>query len=496
MSADQSTVKLSQVPKKVPSVNDLSDFRFGWNARDRIFYGLADNGNDSREVVPIGGAVQGTPTAYGGFKGTCDLHTDPGVPEADEWWSATEVGVYANFGDVEVTTMDEVFNYIRWSQATETWSIETVAINMAMVQIPKVVDGVWDLNVSKNLEIEVKPYPFRKIADPGYPYFYAGAEANPAYHNRLNLDGDLYLSKLFAWGINMPSGTPLKWLTLDANKNIAFSDAPAGGVTPTDNILFWDAASSAYKPYTSKKISDPGYPYFMLTGSSSYSNVLRLDGTLYLTSLVAYGGIQSMGTNVSGAINGNVISSVYSGSAIGTLQQFTTYLLLKSKDWASGYRPIVFGNYDGNKVTIDVTQDLVDINMTKVRFNKGTASRYLYVDANKEVGYTEMPAVEVRVFNTENLATSRYIILEPSAKYAYAIVSLYCMTQNSTTIVHVEKNSTVYGDIAFETGTDVEILGGYASLPASLAVNDILKLYLPGGEGRCTFRLILKRTTI
>lgn len=444
----------------------------------------------------------------GGFKGTCDLHTDPGVPEADEWWSATEVGVYANFGDVEVTTMDEVFNYIRWTQATETWSIETVAINMAMVQIPKVVDGVWDLNVSKNLEIEVKPYPFRKIADPGYPYFYAGAEANPAYHSRLNLDGDLYLSKLFAWGINMPSGTPLKWLTLDANRNIVFSDAPAGGATPNDDILKWGV--NKYAPYPTR-IDDNEWikPYFYEADGVSFNYPIHylpvyLDGSLTAFSLEASkdltgGSYVTYFVNSENGIGISLYNGVYKTFSIK--HDSSGSLLLSANSGSSlsdkiyiGSKTAV-GSFHGEHVVVDDFNYRFDINMTKVRFNKGTASRYLYVDANKEVGYTEMPAIEVRIINTENLATSRKIILEPAAAYNYSIVSLYCITQDSSATVHVEYNSTSYQNFSFDSTGSIMVLGNTVYLPATLPAGGRLQIALPGGEGRCTFRLILKRTT-
>jgi len=421
---DQTTVKLSIVPKKVPSVNELGDFRFGWNARDRIFYGLADNGNGTREVVPIGGAVQGTPTGYGTFKGTCDLHTDPGTPVADEWWSATEVGIYANFGNVKVTTMDEVFNYIYWNNATSTWSIEVVPVNMSLMQIPKVVDGVWDLNVNKNLEIEVKPYAFRKLADPGYPYFYAGAEANPAYHNRLNMDGDLYLSKLFAWAINMPAGTALKWLTLDANKNIAFSDAPSGGVTPNDNILDWNTSAVAYKPYAAKKSSDPGFPYFYTDTDPfrvpSFWNTLNIDGVLIASQLKAidpyYGDayfIDLYGFN--GASGSGYYFKLVFDPSDGAAHLFG----VAPGDESSKIRigsSIQGGNYNGEHILIDDANQRFDINMTKVRFNKGTANKFLRLDANKESQYVDVP-VSLARFYTEvtNVGAN------PTDAYTYAL---------------------------------------------------------------------------
>jgi len=417
------------------------------------------------------------------------------------------VGVYANFGNVEVITMDEVFNYIHWNNTTSTWSIEVVPVNMSLMQIPKVVDGVWDLNVSKNLEIEVKPYAARKLADPGYPYFFS-ADANPAYHNRLNLDGDLYLSKLFAWGINMPAGTPLKWLTLDANRNIVFSDAPAGGATPNDDILKWDV--NKYAPYTARQDDNEWIePYFYKPSGIGLDYPIHtlpvyLDGSLTAFSLEASkdltsGNYVTYFVNSENGIGINLYNGVYKTFSI---KHDSSGSLVLSANSASASDKIYIGSktavgaYHGEHVVVDDLNYRFDINMTKVRLNKGTASRFLAVDANKEVVYTDSPALEVRIFNTENLpATSRFIILEPKAKYAYTIVSFCSISQDSAGTIHIEKNSTVYGNFGI-TSSAVEILGGTSELPASLAVNDMLKLNLPGGEGRCTFRLILKRTTI
>ncbi len=149
----------------------------------------------------IEGPTVALPTDFGIFKGTCDLSTSPGIPIADEWWSATETGTYFNFGGVVVSTLAGTFNYIKWTQATTSWSLETVAINMNAAIIPRVVDGLLDFFVDGNLQIGAKPYATKKVTDPGFAYLYSDADAIPSFYtNNLFLDGNFHACTLYSRG--------------------------------------------------------------------------------------------------------------------------------------------------------------------------------------------------------------------------------------------------------------------------------------------------------
>jgi len=400
----------------------------------------------------------------GEFKGTCDLRTDPGTPVADEWWSATEVGIYTLFGGVEVITMDEVFNYIKWSQSGLTWSLETVAINSAAIQIPKVTDGLFDLFVNKNYEIGVQAYAGKKLADPSFPYFYSGT-TTPSFHSRLNLDGDLYLSKLFANEINLPNGTALKWLTLDAQKNIAFSDAPSGGVTPTDGILDWDTASSKYMPYADKKGIDPAYAY-LYTGTTypTFTRRINLDGWLFVTSLL----VGSATANTS--IGGGAIST----SASGARFKFDHYagvftIISADKLDTDGVNfksiPVRIGSnfaiqhYNNEYIDIDDYNRRFDINMTNIRFNKGTASKWLTLNASKEIAYADAPlsggsADKLMIWNNATSAKYNTDIYTNTSGWLYAKRFQASIAANDTASVisMMRSDTTTYGSFASYVG--------------------------------------------
>ena len=481
---DESSVKLSKEPGKVPTANDLLGFRFGWNARDKVFYGLAVDGAGAFSVVPIGGAVNGTPQESGSFKGTCDTHTDPGTPTADEWWSATMVGVYGYFGGVEVTTIDEVFNYLKWSQSSGTWSVQTVPVNMSVVQIPRVIDGIWDLGVNANLELSVQAFAVKKGSNPGYPYFYLGSSV-PTFHGRLNLDGDLHTTKLWAGAINLRGGTALKFVATDADNNLISVDAP-GGTTPTDNILEWNAGSSAYKAYAVKKDSDPGYPYFYLTGGSPSfgDNTLYLDGRITAYTLNSY-----MGTQTS-ALAGALLQFARTGSYTSQVELASSYMQMYGKNWAgTTYIPVYIGYVSAENIKIDTAATLFSINMTKTRFVKGTALKFLRLDANKDVVYEDN--VETIKLHVNNVAAGSTIFIDPKSAYAYRISSVWIQTVGGTSNVVFYKNATAYNTVNIGTGgseiTSVSII------PTTLAADDVFKVVVEQSVTSVTIRVKLLR---
>ncbi len=136
-----STILISNVPGKIPTVNQLdrTDSGLGYNRADGLIYALRVVGS-FKSVVAINGTNPPVIVPAGDFKGTATLVTNPGSPTSDEWWSATEVGVYTHFGNIVVSTMTEVFNYLKWTQATTSWSVETVNVHSETVIIPRIIE--------------------------------------------------------------------------------------------------------------------------------------------------------------------------------------------------------------------------------------------------------------------------------------------------------------------------------------------------------------------
>jgi hypothetical protein len=434
----------------------------------------------------------------GVFRGTCDTHTDPGVPVTEEWWSATEPGVYTNFGGVEVLTIYNVFNYIKWNNNTQVWSLQIVEIKSSTIQIPRIADDILDFYVTGDFEIGAKPYGAKKGNDPGYAYLYTGL-ANPTYHNRLNLDGDLYMSKLFAWDINMPAGTPLKWLSLDANKNIVFNDPPSGGgVTPADAIFDWDEASNSYKPYAAQRAGGGCFD----TGTTAPVSTTRLnyDGTLYARQFIN-----------DGSVTGNVRVVKFTGGNLGFDYNYSgtyrtvTHGVMPNEYYidaivsSSSYLrslPIKIGSLQvandryGEHVIVDDYNHRFDINMTKVRLNKGTALKWLVTDNNKEIAYVDN--YETRAFHFVNMVAGDFLYLEPSAAFPYSIVSINVNGVDSSTNAYFYKNSTQY-DI-FNIGAGGQELSSVSVVPQSLAVGDSLRLLITNNMPNVAVRIKMVRT--
>jgi len=122
------------------------------------------------------------------------------------------------------------------------------------------------------------------------------------------IDDSARIFKINMTNINLSKGTANKWLSLDANKNVVYNNAPSSGVTPIDNILHWDG--TAYSPFTAKKGTDPGYAYFYNAYSDPTSwRSLRLDGNMYATGFVT-----PNGTSYSQINYNQVLNSRYEGT--------------------------------------------------------------------------------------------------------------------------------------------------------------------------------------
>lgn len=180
-------------------------------------------------------------------------------------------------------------------------------------------------------------------------------------------------------------------------------------VTPASNILSWDG--SKYTPYADKLVSDPGYPYFFTYNgtppykTASFTRHLTLDGQFRANSLVVC---------PSGTSNQNLLSlSGNSASLYGYQTNFQNYFemvkdtgnvnyitayAVRTSGWGRRSNPIWIGDnttFEGRvneQIIVDPANNRFDINMTKVRLNKGPANKYLKTNANKEIEYVDLPA--------------------------------------------------------------------------------------------------------
>jgi hypothetical protein len=171
---------------------------------------------------------------------------------------------------------------------------------------------------------------------------------------------------------------------------------------PVDDLLNYDGTK--YTPYTTKKLVDPGYPYFYndinevtpLDPSFIY-NQLKLDGQFVCAELaIQYNGelgwysTGGLGFSVKDYLNNTFNASI----TVGTLySEFNSRFIpgvlgITAQENDTKAIPILigqFGYFNGEYIKIDDFNQLFDINMTNVILNKGTAGKYYGTDANKKL---------------------------------------------------------------------------------------------------------------
>jgi hypothetical protein len=164
-----------------------------------------------------------------------------------------------------------------------------------------------------------------------------------------------------------------------------------------DNILAWNG--SKYTPYTVKKIADPGFAYFYNygTGKPSYNNAVSLDGMLEVTAINT---ANSILTEYVSGLTPNYLSFDYGYTGYNITAKISlspTQLEIQALrgNGLDTAIPIVIGGFAGNTnnehIIIDDDNQLFDINMTTIKLSKGTASKWLSLDVNKEITYNDPP---------------------------------------------------------------------------------------------------------
>jgi len=159
---------------------------------------------------------------------------------------------------------------------------------------------------------------------------------------------------------------------------------------PVDGIMDWN--TNVYQPYASKQ-KDLMH-YYLGNEDPSGSDRLNLDADFYASYVRS--AVAKTESGLAGSyIYAKVKSGYYPSTALRAvkLTANTGYASLYSKD-ESGYMryiPLYVGSYDntGNHLIVDNYEDKFTINLQSVYFSKGTASKFLALDENKKVIFSD-----------------------------------------------------------------------------------------------------------
>lgn len=179
-------------------------------------------------------------------------------------------------------------------------------------------------------------------------------------------------------------GVYIKFADGTEKKLLKEGDAGAGGLTPADDLLYWDAANSKYKPFAGKKSTNPGYAYLYtgnyLTAFPTFTNPILLDGLVYATQFRVYS--DQYGSKTFAALyTGGIIINRETASIKNNFSQYVntdgTVCLVNIDALNNKYFPIKIGatsevgNYHGEFILIDDYNRTADIHMTHVKLSKG-----------------------------------------------------------------------------------------------------------------------------
>ena len=244
--------------------------------------------------------------------------------------------------------------------------------------------------------------------------------------------------------------------------------------TYSDNILHWDGTQ--YLPYSGKKSSDPGWPYFYtnvgaIAWPSLTNRFLCLDGMFYSSGI-------TVGTNPNGYGCLFPGYTAFSNTTGGQTYVFWTILDGTLGNWIRAYHyagttqvsdKINIGDYTtyqgrtNEQIIVDPNNHRFDINMGKTRLYQGTANKYLYLDANKEISYIDLPGAlwltngSKIYYNAGNVGIGTSNPLAPLHVAGYGIIRDSVITQ--TVQNYGGAQVYAYGDQAAKTNATFSALG-------------------------------------
>lgn len=161
--------------------------------------------------------------------------------------------------------------------------------------------------------------------------------------------------------------------------------------TPTSDILSWSGGK--YMAYAAKKLVDPGYAYFYTEAvNPTFGNTVYMDGILASIGTVA---LSSNGYTAITSIGLSLLNT--SETLTGEFSSSGTNILISAVNTdTSESAPVVIGDltasYNGEYISVDDTLQIFEINTTDIKLTKGTASKWLALDANKKITYQDAPA--------------------------------------------------------------------------------------------------------
>lgn len=209
--------------------------------------------------------------------------------------------------------------------------------------------------------------------------------------NNINIDSDGIISVTFPSSYMLPTSTTttLGGIKVGAGLNIT-SDGLLSSqyATPIDGILSWDGEK--YMPFTTKKISNDGYPYFYNESSapSFFGNYLKLDGGFIATSLRS-----QLGSSLSSL--GPASLNIRNGSDAWI--EIASNVMHLHGDGGLASVPIIIGDgklqFNSEYLTIDDYNRLFDINMSTIKLSKGIPSKWLALDSSRNIVYMDAPGV-------------------------------------------------------------------------------------------------------
>jgi hypothetical protein len=251
---------------------------------------------------------------------------------------------------------------------------------------------------------------------------------------------------------------------------------PAAGINPLDDVFRWDGTK--YTPYSSS-----------LAGKFDRSSTRPTDYTT-----MNYNGVLNvtqLWTSLTTSLWKDQLQIGTYGAATYPIAQLSSKygnIELFAYTNASGLRttPIYIGCFNtagrsdianhNEYIAIDDYSQRFDINMTKIRYNKGTAAKWLALDANKEVIYMDAYGWDLEYLGGDDAYHTTAITSGRVVKFVNAYVSL-ATGKVTVTIPDFQLNSAAVKTLARFTSDESNVGNAYTdaflySLPANTLAQD------------------------
>jgi uncharacterized protein (TIGR02145 family) len=295
---------------------------------------------------------------------------------------------------------------------------------------------------------------------------YDNDESNVAYYGTNIYSHDV---------LNLIAGSGIAIDLSGLNVTISASN----GNIPLDNILHWDGTQ--YIAYENKLSLDPEFAYFYHSGVwPTYTNSLFLDGQLTASCLRARVGLGNLHPAFQFSTESDGIVMFYAN--VGDTEKVSFFQTLNysqrkiylTSSWndSSVTVPIHIGGLDNTStqyINIDSNSSLFEINTSNILLTKGVPSKWLALDANKNIIYMDAPGGSY----THPTQTGISLTLNGSTVLASLTVNTLGHTTNATT------RTLTLSDLGYDNSNVVHISGtetitGVKSLSSQLNALNIV----------------------